>query len=145
MKPVRRPEAIRYNKQNDFQTSEGKSFNPRNAVVAIEEQRSKAVKVDELEEARKQEHPFNYNEMKNCDLERQSIMINLLLQDGMSLKSKHLNVLIEHRPMKLKNFDLQGKAPIELSILEKQIGDRQHFPDVYTNIKESLYNGLEYV
>ena len=72
-------------------------------------------------------------------------MINLLLQDGVALKSFHMSVLIEHRPMVIKNFDVQGRAPLDLTVLQKHIGDRQHYPDVYTNLVESLYNGLEYV
>ena len=76
-------------------------FKLKNAVVAFEEApiiKKVSSSSDEIYEAERNKFPFDYHEIRNCDLNRQTIMINLHLQDNTSMKHLVMNVIIEHRP-----------------------------------------------
>lgn len=57
-----------------------------------------STKSDEQLEVYKSNFPFDYHEIRCCDINRESIRITLNLQDNRSMKNYLLHVFVEHRP-----------------------------------------------
>ena len=120
------------------------TFHAKNAIVSVEENMIKPVNaLDDYFRERRFCFPFDYHEIRNCDLNRQSIVINLILHDNYSLKSQQMSVLIEHRPQIIKSIEKLNQMQ-QISILKKSISDKQQYPDVWSNVVDSLQSGLDY-
>ena len=74
-------------------------FQAKNAIVAIDYIEFKPPpNPDDIMAKRKSEFPFYYWDPLHCDLTKQSVFINLILQDSCSLKSQQMNIILVHAP-----------------------------------------------
>jgi len=61
------------------------------------------------------------------------------------MKTYMMNVFVEHRPQVIKSYGQGGGAASDLTVLNKKLDDLKFYPDVYTNLVDSLMNSIEYL
>lgn len=98
---LKREQELRVAKGDYMKQINSTTFRMKNAIVAVEEDpiiKRITTTQDEVFEQYRANFPFDCHSIQNCDLNRQTIMINLNLLDNTSLKTFMLNILVEHRP-----------------------------------------------
>ena len=83
-------------------------FQAKNAIVAIDYIEYKPPLTDDIMAKRKAEFPFDYWNPLHCDLIKQSVFINMILQDICSLKSQQMNIILVHAPQIGKLLDYKA-------------------------------------